>query len=319
METQTALKRSCRKAQLKTLLLNNFSFAGLLLVVVLFEILTDGKLLGERNLLNIFNNFFTIGLSAMAFTFVMALGELDLSVGAIVGFSAMAGAFAAKIGLWLILPAALLAGLLIGFLNGFAIAHLRVESFIGTLAMSFICRGLTTWLLNGSVGIPISMRAFDEDWVKIATFLVLLAVLYFLFEHCAYGKHCRAVGSSKEAARQSGVSVKRVRLLAFVLSGVVCGLVGFFTLIRGCTASSGTGNAFEFDVLLAVLFGGMPLSGGWVVRFRSAVVGSIAMAVLKSGMSLTGINGMTQQIVQGVILIVVVVLSFDRKNAAVIK
>ena len=72
-------------------------------------------------------------------------------------------------------------------------------------------------------------------------------------------------------------------------------------------------------MLLAVLFGGMPLSGGWVVRFRSAVVGSIAMAVLKSGMSLTGINGMTQQIVQGVILIVVVVLSFDRKNAAVIK
>lgn len=319
METQTALKKPGRKEQIKTLLLNNFSLAGLLLVVVLFEALTNGKLLGKKNLLNIFNNFFTIGLSAMAFTFIMALGELDLSVGAIVGFAAMAGAFAGKISLWLILPAALLAGLLIGFLNGFAISHLRVASFIGTLAMSFICRGMTTWLLNGSVGVPISMRAFDADWVKIVTFLVMLVVFYFLYEHCAYGKQCRAVGSSKEAARQAGVNVKRVRLLAFVLSSVVCGLVGFFTLIRGCTASSGTGNAFEFDVLLAVLFGGMPLAGGWVVRFRSAVVGSIAMAVLKSGMSLTGIDGMTQQIVQGIILIVVVVLSFDRKNAAVIK
>ena len=85
------------------------------------------------------------------------------------------------------------------------------------------------------------------------------------------------------------------------------------------TASSGTGNAFEFDVLLAVLFGGMPLSGGWTVRFRSAVIGAVAMAILKSGMSLTGIDGMVQQVVQGIILIVVVTLSFDRKNAAVIK
>lgn len=320
MGTQTSLKKHLGSAEkVKSLLRSNFSFAGLLLVVLLFEILTKGKLLGQRNLLNIFNNFFTIGLSAMAFTFIMALGELDLSVGAIVGFAAMAGAFAAKIGLWLVLPAAVASGLLIGFLNAFCIVQLRVASFIGTLAMSFVCRGLTTWLLNGSVGIPISMRVFDQDWVKLVTFAVLLVVMYLLYEHCAYGKQCRATGSSKEAARQSGVNIKRVRMLAFILSGVACGLVGFFTLVRGCTASSGTGNAFEFDVLLAVLFGGMPLAGGWVVRFRSAVVGSIAMAVLKSGMSLTGIDGMTQQIVQGVILILAVVISFDRKNAVVIK
>ena len=111
METQTALKKMPRGAKVKELLLKNFAFAGLLLVIVLFEILTQGRLLGQKNLLNIFNNFFTIGLSAMAFTFIMALGELDLSVGAIVGFAAMAGAFAAKLSLWLILPAALLAGL----------------------------------------------------------------------------------------------------------------------------------------------------------------------------------------------------------------
>ena len=91
METQTALKKIPRGAKIKELLLKNFAFAGLLLVIVLFEILTQGRLLGQKNLLNIFNNFFTIGLSAMAFTFIMALGELDLSVGAIVGFATMAG------------------------------------------------------------------------------------------------------------------------------------------------------------------------------------------------------------------------------------
>lgn len=319
MDTKLAFRDKHVPARLKDLIRSNFSLAGLLLVLILFQSLTDGRLLGERNLMIIFNNFFTIGLSAMAFTFVLALGELDLSVGAIVGFSAMAGAFAAKTSLWLILPAALAAGLLIGAINGFAISFLRVESFIGTLAMSFVCRGMTTWLLNGSVGVPIVMRDFDADWIKLLTFVLVMAALYILYEYCAYGRHCRAVGASKEAARQSGICVKKTRLLAFILSGALCGLVGFFSLIRGCTASSGTGNAFEYNVLLAVLFGGMPLSGGWSVRFRSAVIGSIAMALLKSGMSLTGIDGLTQQLVQGLILVFAVVLSFDRKNTAVIK
>lgn len=310
---------SVKNNRMKELLINNFAFIGLVLVVILFEILTGGKLLGKRNLMNIFNNIFSIGLCAMIYTFIMALGEMDLSVGAIVGFSAAMGAFAAQISLYLILPAALAAGLVIGLINGFSIAHLRVESFIGTLAVSFIFRGLTTLFLNGSVGIPISMRVFDKDWVKITTLVVIMLILYFLFEHCAFGKQCRAVGASHEAARQSGVNVKRTRLTVFMLTGLVCGLIGFFTLVRACTASSKTGEAFEFDVLLAVLFGGMPLSGGWTVRFRCAAVGSVAMAVLKSGMSLTGINGLTQQIVQGVILIIVVVISFDRRNASVIK
>ena len=103
-------------------------------------------------------------------------GELDLSVGAIVGFAAAMGAFSAAISPALILPVALLTGTGIGLLSGFATAYLRVESFIGTLAVSFIFRGLTTYFLNGSVGIPISMRVFDKDWVKILTMIIVLVI-----------------------------------------------------------------------------------------------------------------------------------------------
>jgi len=292
------------KTNIKELLVNNFAFLGLILVLVLFEILTGGKLLGQRNLMNIFNNFFSIALCSMMYTFVMALGELDLSVGAIVGFSAAMGAFSATISPALILPVALLTGTGIGLLSGFATAYLRVESFIGTLAISFIFRGLTTYFLNGSVGIPISMRVFDEDWVKILTMIIVLVVSGTLFQKCAFGKNCRAVGASREAARQSGVNVEKTRMLSFMLVGLICGLVGFFTLVRACTASSKTGK---------------PLSGGWNVKFRAAIIGSVAMALLKSGMSLVGIDGLTQQVVQGILLVVVVAISFDRRSAAVIK
>jgi ribose transport system permease protein len=307
------------KLNMKETVRNYFSFIGLLIVTVVFEFLTEGNLLQPRNLMNIFNNFFSIGLGAMGVVFLMSLGELDLSVGAIAGLSAALASYAGQINLALILPVAILTGLAIGLLNGVMIARLRVESFIGTLAMSFVVRGITTWLLNGSVGIPVSMRVFDQNSVKIFVFVALLVALFLLFEFSAYGKQCRSVGASADAARQSGVKVEKVRTMAFVISGLMCGLVGFFSLVRTCTASSKTGNAFEFDVLLAVLFGGMPLTGGWPVKFRAAILGSIAMSVMKNGMSLMGIDGLTQQIVEGVILIAIVVIAFDRKSANVIK
>lgn len=303
----------------KNIIRNNFSFIGLLLVAIVFEILTQGKLFSTRNYMNIFNNFFSISLGAVGVMFLMSLGELDLSVGAILGFSAAMGAFSANISLAIILPVCIATGLVIGLLNGVLISKFKVESFIGTLAISFIFRGMTTWLLNGSVGVPVAMRVFDKNIVKIILFLVVMVVFYVLFEYTAFGKQCRAVGASEDAARQSGVKVEKIRIIAFSISGFLCGLAGFFSLVRTCTASSKTGNAFEFDVLLAVLLGGMPLSGGWAVKFRAAVVGSIAMAIMYNGMSLMGIDGLTQQIVQGVILIVVVVISFDRKSAVVIK
>lgn len=295
------------------------SFIGLALVVVVFQVLTDGRLVSARNMMNIFNNFFSIGLGSIGVMFLMSLGELDLSVGAALGFAAAIGALGGQAHTAWILPLCLLTGIGIGALNGVLVSRLKVESFIGTLAVSFIARGLTTYLLNGSVGISVTQRIYDKSEVKITVFIIAAVVFYLLFHNTAFGKSCRAIGASIDAARQSGVAVLRVRAMAFVISGFLCGLAGFFSLVRTCTASSNTGNGFEFEVLLAVLFGGMPLSGGWTVKFRAAVVGSISMAVMKNGMSLMGIDGLTQQIVQGIILIAVVAISFDRRNAAVIK
>ena len=303
----------------KSFFSNNYSYIGLIVVVILFEFLTEGLLLGSKNLMNIFNNFFSIGIGALGLLFVMSLGELDLSVGAILGFAAMVGSYAADINLWLVLPACLLAGVFIGLLNGVVVSKLKVESFIETLAMSFVVRGFTTFLLNGARGVDISMRIFDGSAIKITTFIVITFLCFILFTYTSFGKNVRAVGSVEEAARQSGVKTKKVKIIAFVICGLLCGLVGFFSLIRACTVTTKTGNAYEFETLLAIVFGGMPLTGGWPVKFRAAVIGSVSMAVIFSGMSLMGLSGLTQQVIEGILLIGVVTLSFDRKNVAVIK
>lgn len=303
----------------KMKLMNNFSFIGLLIVVIIFSILTKGELLKLKNMVNIFNNIFSMGLLSMGVVFLMSLGSLDLSVGAIVGMSATIAAFSSNISTGLILPSAILVGLIVGSINGLIIAYLKVDSFIATLSMSFVLRGITTWMLNGTVGIPLKMRAFDQGSIKFLVFIIATVLLFILFERTGFGKHCRAIGSSEKAAFQSGVSVRRVRMITFMISGVMSGLVAFFILTRTLTASSKTGSGFEFDVLLAVLFGGMSLSGGWTVKFKAAIIGTISMAVLLNGMSLVGITGLQRQVVQGIILIFIVIITFDRRNVAVIK
>ena len=307
------------KNQFKTFFSGLIPFLGLVFIIILLNILTEGSLLGPKNLMTMFNSFFSIGLGGMGVIFLMSIGETDLSLGAIVGFAAALAALAARTSVLLIFPVVILTGFLVGLINGIVISKLRVPSFIGTLAISFIFRGVTTVLLNGSIAVPLVLNNFDNDTLKIATLVLLLTTFFIIFEFTRFGKQCRAIGSSSEAAIQSGVNVVKVKLISYIISGLVCGLIAFFSIARTCTASNQTGKGLEFDVLLAVLIGGLPLSGGWQAKYRVVVIGCIAMAMIKSGMSLLQIDGLTQQLVQGFLFLVIVAVSFDRKNASIIK
>lgn len=300
-------------------LINHFPLIGLIIVITVFTILTSGAILQPKNLVNIFNNVFSIGLISVGVIFLMSMGCLDLSVGAMVGASAAISAIVASYYNVPVIITSILTGTLFGVVNGFIVSYLGVDSFIATLSISFVLRGLTTWMLNGTVGAPFLLRTFDNIYIRISIFIVIIIALFLLYDLTSYGKHCRSIGSSSEAAFQSGVKVKKTKMIAFVISGIMCGLVAFFLLSRTLTASSNTGSGYEFDVLLAVLFGGITLTGGWTVKYKSAVIGVLSMSILLSGMSLLGITGFLRQIVQGVVLIIVVVLTFDRRNIDVIK
>jgi ribose transport system permease protein len=294
-------------------------FVGLVFVVLFFEIITGWRLITPRNADVLLNEIYSVGLGCMGVLFVMTLGNLDLSMGAILGFSAMTGAFSARIGTPLILPVCLLTGLSIGLINGALYARFQMPAFIVTLGISFVLRGVTTVLLNGSISIPYRMSRFGNFGIKISVFLLVAVVVFIVFEFTALGKKTRATGSLPEAARQCGISLVKIRFIAFAISGLICGLVGFFSLIRSSTASNTTGNGFEFNVLLGMMIGGFSLTGGWTAKFRCVLVGSVIMGVISNGMTLGQVTGLTQQLIKGVIFITAVTLSFDRKNVAIIK
>lgn len=309
-----------KKMDLQDLLHNYLPFLGLVVVVIFFQIVSNGRLLSSGNMGSLINEVFTLILGTVGMTFLLSQGCMDFSVGAIVALSAAVAAKAAAIHPMLVLPVAILIGALAGLMNGFVHGILKVTSFIATLAVSFVIGGMVIWILgSGSLSIPYAMLQWDSIGLRLAVIVIFLGLGYLIFEKTRIGKECKIVGANPEFARQSGISVTKVKIRAFVIMGAIAGVVAFFALIRSATASSSTGAGFEVNTLNALLIGGMPLTGGATAKFRSAVIGSLIMAVLTIGMNMWGLGVLAQQIVKGLVFLFAISMTFDRKNAAVIK
>ena len=115
------------------------------------------------------------------------------------------------------------------------------------------------------------------------------------------------------------MNVQLEKMLAFIICGVSCGIIASFVLVRTCSASTTSGGHTQLNTILALLLGGIPFSGGWSAKFRCVLAGSLLMAVVTSGLTIMNIPANTQQIFKGLLFIIAVAISFDRKNTAVIK
>lgn len=297
-----------------------FPYVGLIFVLIFFGVLTGGKLFSSLALQALLNSLIYVLIASVGYAFLMAQGELDFSIGGIMAVSCAVAARAANVSPVLSVLAGVAAGALIGLINGFVVVKLRVSSFITTLAMMYLCQSAVIVVLgNGILAAPLSML----DWYTMPFKLVLIATFavggFLLFEHTAYGKSVRAIGACRETARQSGIAVKRIKLSSFVCMGAIMGLLGFVSLIRSGSATSATGSTMMIDVLVAVLVGGLPFSGGTTARFRSVIIGALIMTVIASGMTMIGASSVVQQIVKGAVFLVTVTISFERKNVKVIK
>lgn len=297
------------------LFMNIFPFAGLAIVMVGFSLFSGGATLEWKNCTKIFEQSFTLILVTVAAAFLLAQDCLDMSVGAAIGMAGVAAAYASKISIPLALAAALAVGLTIGCINGFMHAVLGINAMIATLAMQFILRGVLLILCNsGTVGIAVGMYALDHTVLKFVLCAVFVTAAYLIFQFHTYGKQCRAVGAGSAAAIQSGVNVTRVKLIGYGLMGATAGLAGFFTVIRTGAAMYNTGNMVEFNVLIALILGGMPVNGGSESRIRCAVIGAVMLGVLDNGMVMLGLGTYPQLITKGIIFIVVLAMTFTMRD-----
>ncbi len=375
---------------MKNNLLKKFNLRTYMMIIALvfiwglFSILTTGTFLTSRNMSNLFRQSVFTSILGIGMAFVIFLGEIDLSVGSVVGLT---GGIIAILDVWngmnpaLSIALTLGAGLLIGLWQGFWVAYMKVPSFIVTLAGLLIFRGILVGITEGTTIGPLSntFRVIGKNYLDntvgiiigavavafvifivfksrrnklkykfetsslimelfklvvyialIAVFiwmmnsyrgvpvsllfaLVALVVFSYLSKNTVFGRSVYAIGGNKKAAALSGINIKKVMLLVFVINGFMAALAGILLTSRLNAASVQAGTSAEMDAIGACVIGGASLAGG-VGTISGAVVGAIVMASLDNGMSLMNMPMFWQSIIKGFVILFAVWLDMATKN-----
>lgn len=292
---------------------------GLILIAALVVLaFASDRFLTLDNLLNQGRLMTEVGLIALPMTFVIITGGIDLSVGSILGLCAiLLGIFWQKLGLPLPLAmlGALLVGTAAGFVNGWFITRMRVPPLIMTLATLAFYRGLAEGISQAH-----SVRGYP-DWFYVLgqgevagvpsqlwLLLVGIAVFGVILARTGFGRSLYAMGFNETAARFSGLTVARTKLLVYTASGLMSALAAIVFVSRVSTTRSDMGIGIELDVIAAVVLGGTSIFGG-IGTMAGTVLGLVLIQLLKDGLALTGVKGDATIVVIGVVLIASILMT----------
>ena len=277
------------------------------------------RFLNPLNLLTILGHTTFLGMLAVGMVFLLAIREIDLSVGWMFNFSAVLTALLMVAGFdpWLCAAAGVAFGAVLGLMNGLLAVVLRLPAIIVTLGTFSMFQGLSLVVNDGRAVVPpdqdgsfftaISTKLFGVLPVTTAVFLVLIVVMHLLLHRSRFGYRVQAVGSNPEAAQLAGISNAVVRLQTLVLLGAICGLSGaMYVGFRGAIDPN-EGSDFVLVVVAAVIIGGTPLSGGSGTVI-GAVVGMLIIQVISSGLIFFGIDATWSTFVTGAVIVLAVSL-----------
>lgn len=292
-------------------------FVGLAAVIIILLIISGGKLFAPGNLNNILDQSYTVVLLSVGCTFLYSHGGFDLAVGGIYGLSMMVSGMiclSGTISIWIALPLCILISLVCYLVMGAVTIKLQLPAFITSLCMQFICRGIVTTISKGNINLPQEFSAGDNWVIKIVVLLVLLTAAYILLHKTAFGKNNRAIGENPVAARQSGINIDKVRFLAYIITAVMVGVAGFFTMCSARTVATLAGSGFEMDVIVAIVLGGMSLNGGMDSSVRAPIIGALIVKLLENGLVIIGVSSTWSDFVIGAVFLVVILFNYKRNK-----
>ena len=287
--------------------------------------------LKTSNLLNVANQIAVIAIIAIGMTLVIITAGIDLSVGSLIAFSAvlccwfmkewMGGSDASIMGMIIAALFAVLGCGSLGLFSGSMVAYFGVPSFVASLGMMMVASGFA-YMISGGLSIYQIPPAFDwlgrgEAFWGIPNAVVLMVLLYlfaqFVMSRTTAGRYIYAVGGNPEAARLSGVPVKKILLWVYTVSGALAGLGGVVMASQFRSGDPKYGLMYELYVIAAVVVGGTSLAGGRGKVFGT-LIGAFIIAVIQNGMNLTGVQSYTQKVVLGIVLLSAVLLDMIKKK-----
>ncbi|MFF7162800.1 substrate-binding domain-containing protein [Streptomyces sp. NPDC008086] len=307
---------------LRRLLLDNGALTALIVLVIAMSALS-GDFMTADNLLNVGVQAAVTAILAFGVTFVIVSAGIDLSVGSVAALSATVLAWSATSEGVPVLLAVLLAiatGIACGLVNGILISYGKLPPFIATLAMLSVARGLSLVISQGSpIAFPDSVSHLGDTlggWLPVPV-LVMVAmglITAFVLGRTYIGRSMYAIGGNEEAARLSGLRVKKQKLAIYAFSGLFAAAAGIVLAARLSSAQPQAAQGYELDAIAAVVIGGASLAGG-TGKASGTLIGALILAVLRNGLNLLSVSAFWQQVVIGVVIALAVLLDTLRRKA----
>lgn len=297
-------------------------FIFLIVFCAVLSVTTSG-FLTEKNIINVLRQVSYNGVIAVGMTFVIITGNIDLSVGGVVGLAAIVACDFAHPGEYpLIVPilVALGIGALVGLVNGIGIAYGHVPAFIMTLGTNTILRGVIMLYNNGKPVLDLSeqYQAIGSGYLGRIPIpvIILIAVLllgWFILNKTRFGRHVLAVGGNEQAARVSGINTQLVKITVYIMSGLFSAIAGMIISARVNAGSPTLGTGYENDAIAAAVIGGTSMMGG-----QGSMIGTIGgiliIGVMNNGLDLLNVSSYYQQVAKGVIIIAAVLFDMISKS-----
>ena len=319
MAENKTLAAEKKSADTMSLVRSFLPIIGLVVVFVVFNILTKGRMVSKFSL--VMSDVYVTMIAATGVFFIMTMGGLDFSQGSILGMASIVVCMVSKTNIPLAIVCGILTGAALGAINGFFYVNRKIKSFIVTICTMFLFRGVIKYMTaNSPVAGDIQLTMMGmKDSIKIACTLIVVVIAFIAFQYTRFGIDLKAIGAGEKAAKFAGIRTDRMKFLVYVLAGAITGFAAFVNSIKVGSVTSSGGNQLETRILIALVLGGMPISGGAKASFLNVVIGSMLYTVLTSGLNMIGLTTQTMQLIQGIIFLIFVAVFADRKSLKVIK
>lgn len=304
-----------KKGNVKGKLLDIVPIFSLVLLAGVYLILM-GDRLSSYVLQTILNQTIITAIVSTGAIFIYTTGAFDISLGAAVAVSAIVGAltYNATESILIMFLVTVGMGVLISTINSTLAAFLNLPVFVTTIAMLSVLNALVKILITSGGGATIeipkaAVAALDTLWLKVLILVLFVGVCVFIYNYTFVGREEKFLGGNPVCAKLTGISVKKMSIIAFMIAGVGIGLSAFLTVVRAPTLSTSTASSIGMDVIIAIVFGGMPVSGGARSKISAAVIGSLSMVLLGQIMVLLNYSSGIGQLVKSILFLIVVTIA----------
>lgn len=293
---------------------------GLVVITLLLDALTHGKILQASSIKLMLSQVYVLMIASTGVFMIMTMGCLDFSQGSMLGIASIVVCYLSFYSIPLAIIGGMLTGAAIGAVNAFFHVKRKIPSFIVTICTMYLFRGLCSYFASKKPVAAVStISAYNTIPIKLGITVAVLLVAWFIFTFTKVGPNLKAIGAGEKASRFAGIKVEKTKWLVYIIAGAITGLAAFVNIVKVGSVTPSGGTMLETQILIALVLGGMPVSGGPMVRFSNVICGALTFKILASGLQMIGLATERSQLIEGIVFLIVVALFSDRRSLQVIK